>query len=1062
MIPLGRAAYGEKSHEYVSLVRFLMDSCTRGARNALGRKKHEECKSILSFVFSLLPKFVAFEDSWALLHNVKACYYRTRGRLPIALRELQNAAKYVHGGASLATLSINMCAILSQMGRHKRALQHARTAVVVLKNSVEDSSSSSSLTRCTVQENLGLAYFNCGVEFEYCKQPDQAMKMYDRAIEKVESLLLRVSKEEFVGNVDTRSLKSLVRKFQKAKQRLESGGEEEKVEKTTKEEFIEKKKQQYILPQTKTKMKTTSKVRVVFRPGRKKIKKRSRPETATTTEKNRHLKVISETRKKKKDVPVVAVKKKLIPKERQETLESSNKRMKKKNNNNSTGKTSLEKKHQRKVDTKKKNVVEKKSSLEKQQRKVDKKKTKKQQPIRSKEDEKTMTWLRDAGIRDEKVYEQFRKRRTSMFTLLRLKRMYFLKDEEGYSVKTEEKSKKSWVALHEMLLRDFKISKLGDRLRFEVALSRLEDPKQVIKKKKKKIIMKNTKNVGVVNNKSSLHPRETHQQQQQQQQGRRHDENQEKKMEASRRRKEHKKPIKDDVAKKSPNNKAAFEAIRVAKYASKFANKQANSAVSKLKKCVENNMKNVRTATLIAFEASRNASAFALEASNTAEIAMRRKVRDVSDTADRITMTAASSAKLVVERTTTFLIRVKRSVEIDRKRARRRKEVRTLIHEEASRLMRLREIARQERVRLLEKEKEDENRARENRAASVVQSAVRSHVRRVVQLKNAAACAVQWFVRGRFSERREKEREEREREEKKRDAELAKRAQQAAATVIQTRLRGIRGREIASKARDEMREKRRQYRERLRLEKQGVQELLEQYSILGSKDPTALPQQSLSFLREAERDKKRQELLLDRRSVMEIASKSTSSMATDHIRTYLKMQRDTDEDTMNRIVAAAMALHGALIATRASEFAIRTIDSLHGVVEMAEKTKQIRERELLSRLKEMHETKQAEIERAQADPMYAERIRLMEIERMRFEDELSAALETELRRKKTLNSDAEKQIAHLGATLMSMGRHTAEAKSTSEMHDAYVSLFIYIYIFDISHSNIHIPLMQLR
>ena len=112
-----------------------------------------------------------------------------------------------------------MCAILSQMGRHKRALQHARTAVVVLKNSVEDSSSSSSLTRCTVQENLGLAYFNCGVEFEYCKQPDQAMKMYDRAIEKVESLLLRVSKEEFVGNVDTRSLKSLVRKFQKAKQR---------------------------------------------------------------------------------------------------------------------------------------------------------------------------------------------------------------------------------------------------------------------------------------------------------------------------------------------------------------------------------------------------------------------------------------------------------------------------------------------------------------------------------------------------------------------------------------------------------------------------------------------------------------------------------------------------------------------------------------------------------------------------------------------------------------------------------------------------------------------------
>eukprot|EP00938_MAST-03A_sp_MAST-3A-sp1_P004022 g4022.t1 len=156
-MPLCRAAYGEKSQDYVSLVRFLMDSCTRGARNSLERRRHEECKSILSFVFSFLPKSVAFEDSWALLHNVKACYYRSRERLPIALRELQNAAKYVHGGASLATLSINMCAILSQMGRHKRALQHARTAVVVLKNSVQDSGSPSSLTRCTLQENLGLA-----------------------------------------------------------------------------------------------------------------------------------------------------------------------------------------------------------------------------------------------------------------------------------------------------------------------------------------------------------------------------------------------------------------------------------------------------------------------------------------------------------------------------------------------------------------------------------------------------------------------------------------------------------------------------------------------------------------------------------------------------------------------------------------------------------------------------------------------------------------------------------------------------------------------------------------
>ena len=84
----------------------------------------------------------------------------------------------------------------------------------------------------------------------------------------------------------------------------------------------------------------------------------------------------------------------------------------------------------------------------------------------------------------------------------------------------------------------------------------------------------------------------------------------------------------------------------------------------------------------------------------------------------------------------------------------------------------------------------------------MLQNAARSHIRRA--LKNAAACAVQWFVRGQFSKRREKEREEREKKEKERELELAKRAQEAAAIVIQTRARGIRGREIASKIRDEM------------------------------------------------------------------------------------------------------------------------------------------------------------------------------------------------------------------------------------------------------------------
>ena len=454
--------------------------------------------------------------------------------------------------------------------------------------------------------------------------------MYDRAIESVESLFLRVSTED-LNRMDKRSLKSLARKFRKAKHRLESGDCEKPKEATsrTKNELPAATEKSFSMAKKK------KKVRVVFRPETK--KKRNRPETAPSTRTKSHdmkktrLKVKSERTKTS-----VKIKEKIreLTKSKKEEIAVPRKRVTRKKVAVVTGEV---KEKSEKKTTKKKPRLQKKIPAETTNQEIKAmKKTKK-----SFSDSKTIAWLQDAGIRDEKVYEQFRKRRTSMFTLLRLKRIYFLKDKEGYAVRgTEEsQSKKSWVALHEMLLRDFKISKLGDRLRFEVALSRLEDPKEEKKEKKKPTMLRKPQSGEMSKNKSTLHPRETA------------EEDREKKIAASRLRKKHSKKSQSTQKEEAPKNKAAYEAIRVAKFASKYANKQANNAESSLRRCVERNRENVRVAISIAQMAARESNSLAAEACKRVESALQHKMCEVSDTADRVTMAAAKAAKHVVERT---------------------------------------------------------------------------------------------------------------------------------------------------------------------------------------------------------------------------------------------------------------------------------------------------------------------------------------------------------------------------------------------------------------------------
>lgn len=68
--------------------------------------------------------------------NNLACYYRKQGKLNAALQYLQKALKIesrLDRVENAADTYLNTCAVLSQLGRHPTALEHAQQALILLQ-----------------------------------------------------------------------------------------------------------------------------------------------------------------------------------------------------------------------------------------------------------------------------------------------------------------------------------------------------------------------------------------------------------------------------------------------------------------------------------------------------------------------------------------------------------------------------------------------------------------------------------------------------------------------------------------------------------------------------------------------------------------------------------------------------------------------------------------------------------------------------------------------------------------------------------------------------------------
>lgn len=134
----------------------------------------------------------------AVTYNNFACYYRKQGKLHSALTYLEKALKIENSNECAsypADTHLNLCPVLSQLGRHSEALEHAQNALIMLQEELftvtmnNDSDDAKVEQRADRISVLAIAYHNIGVEEEFLKKYDRSLQAYKKGVEIAETYL---------------------------------------------------------------------------------------------------------------------------------------------------------------------------------------------------------------------------------------------------------------------------------------------------------------------------------------------------------------------------------------------------------------------------------------------------------------------------------------------------------------------------------------------------------------------------------------------------------------------------------------------------------------------------------------------------------------------------------------------------------------------------------------------------------------------------------------------------------------------------------------------------------
>ncbi|KAG9391043.1 TPR repeat [Carpediemonas membranifera] len=113
----------------------------------------------------------------SITYNNLGVLYKRRGEPTTALSFLERALRLeIENGEveSPAGTHLNLCAILSQLGRHQAAMEHARCSLDLLIDRLRPGEQPPSV--------LAIAYHNLAVEQEFLGEIDEALKSYDAGV----------------------------------------------------------------------------------------------------------------------------------------------------------------------------------------------------------------------------------------------------------------------------------------------------------------------------------------------------------------------------------------------------------------------------------------------------------------------------------------------------------------------------------------------------------------------------------------------------------------------------------------------------------------------------------------------------------------------------------------------------------------------------------------------------------------------------------------------------------------------------------------------------------------
>ena len=137
--------------------------------------------------------------------NTLACYYRQIGKARIAESYLLKALNLQ---SDLPNTHLNLCAVLSELGKHEEAVMQAMQAVILMQDLLISVKKN---PETLVDESLmPIAFLNLGVELEFLKRFEEALGFYKRAQSFAEK---KLSSEHPVKKNAENAVKELTKKL---------------------------------------------------------------------------------------------------------------------------------------------------------------------------------------------------------------------------------------------------------------------------------------------------------------------------------------------------------------------------------------------------------------------------------------------------------------------------------------------------------------------------------------------------------------------------------------------------------------------------------------------------------------------------------------------------------------------------------------------------------------------------------------------------------------------------------------------------------------------------------